>query len=342
MSSFEVKVRRVEVVPHPNADNLEIGLVDGYQSIIAKGSMKTGDLAVYIPEQAIVPDVLLKDIGLVGKLAGPEKNRVKAIKLRGVVSQGLLYRSEWFDIDLYEEGCEVGELLGIKKWKPEIPTHLAGEQEACPGIFTYTDIESVQKFTDMFQDGDQVRMTEKLHGSCMIVGIIEGKRVVSSKGLAGRGIVIKESDENAYWRAAKAYGLHEKLEDWYNDYPSDIILFGELLGVQDLKYGLEPGEVGFRAFDVWQRDAGYASPFEFGMFCNLYDIPTVPTLYQGPYSLELAQQYASGQSTLASHIREGVVIRPTMEQTDHHGRRKVGKLVSPEYLTRKGDATEFE
>src|SRR6185312_807199 len=93
MSSFEVKIHRIKVEAHPNADRLEIGRIVGqdYQFIVGKGQFTDGSLFVYIPEAAIVPDWLLEEMGLVGKLNGLAKNRVKAQKFRGVLSQGLAY-----------------------------------------------------------------------------------------------------------------------------------------------------------------------------------------------------------------------------------------------------------
>src|SRR5689334_3340088 len=157
MSSFDVKVRRIVVTPHNNADALEIGTIDGYQFVVAKGQWQTGDLGVYIPEQAVVPDNLIAEMGLEGRLAGKDKNRVKAIKLRGVLSQGLFYKpadglpADWI------EGQEVGSALGICKYEPPIPAEFASEVEAAPGgIFSsYTDIENIKKWPDIFIPGEQ-------------------------------------------------------------------------------------------------------------------------------------------------------------------------------------------
>ena len=91
MATFEAKVYRLEIEEHPNADAIELAKVGDYRSIVRKGDFKTGDLGVYIPEAAIVPDWLISELGLEGKLAGKDKNRVKAIKLRGILSQGLIY-----------------------------------------------------------------------------------------------------------------------------------------------------------------------------------------------------------------------------------------------------------
>ena len=74
---------------HPNADALEIAQIEDYMSLVQKGVYHTGDLVVYLPEASVVPQDVIEELGLEGRLAGKTKNRVKAIKLRGVLSQGL-------------------------------------------------------------------------------------------------------------------------------------------------------------------------------------------------------------------------------------------------------------
>ena len=143
MSTFEVKVRKIIVKPHPDADLIEVGQVDDFQVIVGKGQFQSGDLVVYIPEAAIVPDWLIEKMGLVGKLAGPKHNRIKACRLRGIVSEGLCYpviREQGFLFDgIYDvvfnehdrfnvnEGDDVTEFLGIEKYIPIVPVHMAGE-----------------------------------------------------------------------------------------------------------------------------------------------------------------------------------------------------------------------
>ena len=100
MSEFEVKTYPVIIERHPDADLLELARIGDYYSIVLKGQFQTGDTCAYIPEASVIPDNLIAKMGLEGKLAGRAHNRVKAIKLRGVLSQGLVYpcqtiRREW-------------------------------------------------------------------------------------------------------------------------------------------------------------------------------------------------------------------------------------------------------
>ncbi len=141
MSEFSCPVVRVTIEPHPNADAIEIARIGDYQSIVKKGQFKDGDLAVYIPEQAVVPEWLLKELGFwdaardKGALNGALGNRVKAIRLRGIVSQGLVLEARMVPAlsvgpdDSYD--CPIGwdcsTALGITKYEPPIPSHMVGK-----------------------------------------------------------------------------------------------------------------------------------------------------------------------------------------------------------------------
>lgn len=179
MSTFTVPVVRINAIePIEGADAIELAVIGDYRSVIRKGQYQLGDLAVYIPEQAILPDELIKELGLEGKLAGSGHNRVKAVKLRGMLSQGILYpivydapsashtlKCEDGCYTFVKEGDNVADDLGIVKWDPPIPTHLSGEvYNAGRELTVAYDIENFKKFPATLVEGEDVAMTEKLHG----------------------------------------------------------------------------------------------------------------------------------------------------------------------------------
>jgi RNA ligase (TIGR02306 family) len=362
MSSFAVQIRKVEVSPHPDADRLDLVKVDDYTAVSQKGRFQSGDLAVYVPEQAVLNEKLLKLSGFwneeqgKGMLAGSKGDRVKPVRLRGVISQGIL-----LDVDLLNspegevtvgdaaEGMEVGHLLDIKKWEPPIPVHLAGDVKPNADIRGYTDIENIKRYPDVLVDGEEVVATEKMHGSCCIVMWHDGDLFVSSKGMASKGLVIEDKQDeqgrstNAYWRAANELHLRERLRLLAEYLMVDkIILYGELLGVQDLKYGEGNGSVGFVAFDIYFNDR-YADYDYFLQLMEWEDIPPARELYRGPYSKEAILAVTDGKETITGdemHVREGVVVKPVHDRRDDTMGRVVLKSVSADYLTRR-DATEF-
>ncbi|MCA9692955.1 MAG: RNA ligase (ATP), partial [Myxococcales bacterium] len=187
MATFKVQTVRVLIEEHPNADALELARVGDYRSVVRKGQFKSGDLVAYIPEQAIVPAPLLEELGLTGRLAGKDKDRVKAIRLRGVLSQGLCYPAR----ETWSEGQDVGEELGLSKYEPPVPTHMAGNvYGAGPERCVRYDIENFQRYPEVLVAGEEVVFTEKIHGTWCQIGVMptaladaeHGPLVVSSKG----------------------------------------------------------------------------------------------------------------------------------------------------------------
>lgn len=337
MASFAVLVRRIKVFPHSNADLLELAQVDDYHCVVKKGDFKTGDLVAYIPEASLVPAVLLEEMNLKGRLAGAEKNRVKAVKLRGELSQGLVLpaRPHW------HEDEDVAAELGITKWIPPIPVHMAGELAIAPdGWHGYTDIENIKRYPEVLAPGEEVVATEKVHGTCTLVGLINNVAAVSSKGYGAGSKTIKEDDKNLYWRMTRKYRLFEKLAGLGN-----VMLFGETYGpgVQDLGYGVQKGEPQFFAFDM-AINGRYLDYEDFAKNCTEREIPMSKVLYRGPFGPECLA-HTSGKETLSgkeTHMREGLVIRPVKERFEHSVGRVILKSVNSDYLLRGGEATEFE
>lgn len=385
MSEFKAVVHKITIEDHPNADAIELAIVGGYRSIVRKGDFKTGDLAVYIPEQAIVPDWLIEELGLTGKLAGSKHNRVKAIRLRGVLSQGLIYslvkdidsddneytcmkymnpRGLKVYADFIKEGQDVTELLGITKWEPVIPLHMAGKVVSAVGQTMKYDIENWKNHPDVIKDGEAVIFTEKLHGTLACFGLHLVDRIVCTKNMctkAQKFVLDEENAGNLYVKMYNKVGRH--LVDHIAQLTgSDIVyVYGEIFGrgVQDLQYG--QSEPQFRVFDIALGKLGKLTPefISHGNMCTLLDnvdkafiektgeslgVQTVPLLYSGPFSVEVMEEYTDGKETVsgeASNVREGIVMRPVMERRDLELGRVNLKSVSGDYLTRKGKVTEY-
>ena len=347
MATFEAKIHRIRVEPHPNADRLELAAIGGYRCIVAKGQYQSGDLAAYIPEGAVCPDWLIAELGLEGRLAGAKKNRVKAIKLRGILSQGLVYPVDGERLRVtpsgLQEGHDVTDLLELTKYEPPIPTHMQGEVANAFGYTLRYDIEDVKKWPDVLKEGERVHITEKIHGTWCCLGIHPDRGpIITSKGLSAKGLVFKlneANENNLYVRAWEAYrDKFDLLRTYLAEGNSPIYVLGEIhgRGVQDLHYG-EPKPV-FRVFDMYVGHPGegrYLSPNDTQVVaCRL--LPCVPHLYEGPFSTEIMEKLTSGPTVLGRHnIREGVVIRPFQERRHLELGRVILKSVSEAYLTRK-------
>jgi len=355
MSTLRVTAEVLTVHEHPNADALELAQVGLYRAVVTKGAYRTGDAAVYIPEQSVLPTGLIEELGLTGRLAGSNSDRVKAVRLRGELSQGIVCRPKALaDVDLARaalDGTDFAELLGITKWVPPIPPTMDGEVESAPELLPWVDIENIQRFPDIFTPGEAVVLTEKLHGSaCLLTYLAEEDRVhVSSKGFGAKSLALKEDPRNLYWRAMHGHGVAEvaaRLADRLG--ARRVGIFGEVYGagVQDLTYGADGRResLGYAVFDVSAEVDGTVRWLDAAELLG-GELPLVPRLFEGAYDIDRVLEVASGRETVSGrglHLREGVVIRPAVERySPVTGGRAIAKAVSAAYLTRKG-GTEYE
>lgn len=379
MSEFKITVVKLgPMIPHPNADTLNITKVFDYQVITKKDGFKEGDLVVYIPVDSVVPDTEewhflcpLDDNKQprfpVGQV--PEKYRViEAKKLRGVFSQGMLaplperksfnvtddsldapdgatiftespdcpfktwyHRScdEWVPVP-FKEGDAVGDIMGITKYESPMPATTGGEVEAPPKgwVFPiYTDIEGMRRYPNIIQEGEEVVLTEKLHGANARF-VHDGRRLwVGSHGQ------IKKLDPerpNIWWQLVPSE-INEKMLE---DFPFHVF-FGEVYGqVQDLRYGIKSG-VRFRVFDVYDvKGQKYLDHDDAVSMATMCDLEWVPTLYRGQWK-ESLKELCEGTSTLAENVREGFVVKPVKERWDPQIGRVVLKMHGQGYLLRK-------
>ncbi|MFD6246367.1 RNA ligase (ATP) [Streptomyces roseolus] len=356
MSTLRVTAEVLTVHPHPNADALELAEVGLYRVVVAKGAYRTGDTAVYIPEQAVLPAALVDELGLTGRLAGKASDRVKAVRLRGELSQGIVCRPgalAGVDLDrAAADGTDFAEALGITKWVPPVPPTMSGDVEAAPELLPWVDIENLHRYPGIFEPGEPVVLTEKIHGTaCLLTHVAgEGRTYVSSKGFGAKGLALREDPRNLYWRAVHAHGLPAVAERLAARIGATRVgFFGEVYGsgVQDLAYGADARReaVGYALFDVSAEIGGQVRWLDPAEVLEPGEVPLVPRLYEGPYDLDTVLAHASGTETVsgrAAHLREGVVVRPAVERySPVTGGRAVAKAVSPAYLTRKG-GTEYE
>jgi RNA ligase (TIGR02306 family) len=395
MSEFAVSVERIRAIePIPEADKIELAVIGEYRSVVAKGAFKPGDLAVYLPEGSVLPDWLIERLNLVGKLSGGQKNRIKAIRLRGCLSQGIVYPAHdtileagtlssvtpavvWSDgvARSVEEGDDVAEFLGIKKYDPTEAMdanqrrRMHGECVYIPGKTVKYDFENWKKYPWVFNEGDEVVITEKLHGTMCCFAYYPGLNhpelpddtFVYSKGLGASGQVFKWNEanaENLYLKAFRsltnetnlAATVTERLAEALYDLglappETPLFLFGEVFGkgVQDLGYGYDTPV--FRAFDLWvgtPEGGRFIDAVEkFDLF-KAAGVEAVPVLYHGPFSREVMMLHTDGLTSYGGvNIREGVVVTSAREEWINRYGRKIQKNVSGDYLTRKGNTTEF-
>jgi len=183
-SKMIVPVVRISCVKnHSNADNLDVAKVLGYQVVVRKGQYKDNDLVLYVPGDALLPKELAESWGVQQYLRGSDKNRVGKVCLRGEPSFGLIVSPP---VGLLE-GDDAALLLGIEKYEPPVKTNSGDaapyDSEIDPYFDKFTDIQNLRIFTSVFQPGEEVVASEKLHGTSDRVGVINGHKVAGSMEL---------------------------------------------------------------------------------------------------------------------------------------------------------------
>lgn len=304
---------------HENADTLSITEVDGRPVITRTGEYQEGDLAVYVPIDSVVPENDPRWEFLAGH------RRIKAKKLRGTFSMGLLTKPE----PEWKLGDDVRELLRIEVYEPAMNLSTGLDNEPDPGFMPcYTDIESLRKYKHLFTPELQVVATEKVHGA-------NGRFLFRQDRLwcGSRTGIKREDPRSIWWEAARTMELEKRLS-----WAPNIAVYGEVYGqVQDLKYGVQSG-VRFIAFDAFDTIKGqYLNYDRFVDLMEALQLPLAPVLYRGPFS-GLGKELAEGLSVVGNGtcIREGFVVRPLVEQWDAHLGRVICKLVGEGYHLRKG------
>lgn len=334
MSEFQVRVVRIgDIEKHPNADSLSIthvGGVGGYPCIIRTGDLRPGDLAVYVPVGALLPaddarwDFLRRAPG--------EPVEIEAKRLRGIFSMGVLARAD----DGLAEGQDMAEMLRITRAEPPEPTD---GNEPDPGLLpTFTDIPALRGNPGLLRDGEEVVITEKIHGETGMFAYANGRLYCGSRtawkspdgGPVG-GVPGAPLREHAWWNVARRLDLEGRLRN-----VEGIGIYGEVFGdVAGMKYGRTSDSRDLRLFaamDIKRR--AYMDYDDFAFLARALDLPVAPVLYRGPWSDDL-RGLAEGNSTLAAHVREGFVVCPVRERFDDRIGRVILKLHGQGYLLRK-------
>jgi len=333
-------IRKIkEILPIEGADVIEIAVVDGWKVIAKKDEYKPGDLCIYCEIDSFLPireefEFLRKSS--FKKMGDLEGFRLRTIKLRGQVSQGLLlplsvlegpdemkigYSQQpwgmqlqlgpWDDALVIEEGTDVTDLLGIVKYDPPIPAELAGKVKGnFPSFLKKTDEERVQNLGSYYdelglQSKHQFYVTEKLDGSSATFYLNEG-----SFGVCSRNLELIESEDNTFWKVARNLDIENKLRSLGRN----LCLQGELIGegIQGNPYKIKGQTVKFfNVFDIDLQERVKISEFlDILGRLELDFVPYIETPFMLPRTVEEMVQYADGKSKLNSETdREGVVVR---------------------------------
>jgi RNA ligase (TIGR02306 family) len=296
----------VGIARHPNADKLEFATVLGYQCIVPKGLYAVGDLVILIQPDTVLPEVEWSEI-----YRKFSKKRVKAIRLRGEWSFGIVEQLALLPPDTeIAEGTEVGALLDIIKYEPPLPSDLDAKG-GLPYHLPKTDEERYQNLPIEDFLGKTVDITLKVDGQSFTAYYKDGEF-----GVCGRTMEYKLEARNNYTDQIARYDLENKLREFCSRHQVNIALRGESYGK-----GIQSSKVNYHAqldkglffFSVWlideRRYAQKGDKFYYLDVCAEMGLPTVPVLHRDVIlTAELIKKYDEELEETDGHLFEGIVI----------------------------------
>lgn len=321
-----------------NADAIEKATVLGWNLVVKKNEFKIGDKVIYCEIDSVLPErpefEFLK----------ARSYRIKTAKLRGQISQGICFPLELLNnyltkeqILALEEGFDVTEILGVKKFEMFIPADMQSKVKGdFPAFISKTDETRLQSIPKILEDYQGIKcfITEKVDGSSMTVYFKDGEF-----GVCSRNLDLFEDNTGMFWKVARNLNLEEKLKIFAekNDL-KNIALQGELIGpaVQGNKYGLE--NLSFMVFNIFDIDKfSYLSFKDFNNLLEKIELSTVPVVdtdFTLNHSVDDLVELSKGYSLLNKKVkREGIVIRPLEEinNVEEIGRLSF-KVINPDFL----------
>jgi len=215
--------------------------------------------------------------------------------------------------------------------------NVGGANQKAPDAFRpIYDVEAFKNFANVLQPGEEVLVTEKIHGSNARYTFDEGKQFAGSRKLW------KSPKSNCIWRKLLAQSTQSWMLEWMKQNPG-VTIYGEVAPTQaGFDYGCTDGRVKFFIFDILDV-AGEFLPFDTAsqLFLDCGAVGEilmlgewVPILYRGPFDLEKILSLVDGPSMVhgAKHMREGIVIRPIVEREARNLGRVQLKIVSNKFL----------
>jgi len=366
MSTFAVRVERIRTVePHDNADRLEVATLynKDYTFVVGKGMFVPGQLVIYFPVDSLLPMSIVEAMGLNDKLAHGTvpaygdtrlRNRVKTVKLRGVISQGLVCNMvtlvEIFPmINFWRIGVghDLTNALAVNKYEPPVIAMRSGNLHRLPDMVDHYDIEGAQNHPDIisyYLMDRPVYITEKVEGSHWWATINKAGSI--SVGQRNYEIVDVVDYQHDWHKVLKTQDLENDLkrlwyELFYADYSIELVtLRGEITGpkVQGNYYNLKDHHVFVFEIEVNGRPIPAERFLDLTQKNQIQSVPIISTYATLRYWLNgrTVKEAADGKSLIRPEAkREGIVIKPMVEHTDVHlGGRVLLKQHSLDYLAK--------
>jgi RNA ligase (TIGR02306 family) len=351
MAFFGVTIETIDTIgPIEGADRIQQATINGlpFVFVIGKDSFKSGDIVLYFPIDSIIPPALAEKLGVAGKLAGKSKDRVKTIKLKGVLSQGIVgpfkllepFLIERWGVDWATKGIElkpseITEWFGVTKYEPPAILEKGANLKPLPAGLSMYDIEGVDRHQNIFAllKNQPIYVSEKVEGSNFSVTFTGEQFFVNQRRFTIEPI---EGNEHTWWKVAREQGLMDLAKTIYADVNVPVTIYGEMTGpgIQGNIYKIPQHQV--YVFDIKIGDK-FMDATKFLEVTSKHNVLTAPNLgIFDNIDVFLAGktiiQASNGESKIYKTLREGIVIKPLVEQDIHSFGRLILKQRDPIYL----------
>lgn len=309
----------LEIKPIPDADKIEAVRVDGWWVVCKKGEFTVGQNVVYFEIDSWIPETIAPFLFKGKEYNGVPGARLRTIKLRKQISQGLIMSMESLGLSYVVLEDSVDNLdfwLGIVKWDPPVSPQLQGLARGnFPSEWRKTDQERCQNILrdikEHYDAGTKFEVTIKLDGSSMSVGTShDGEYMVASRNI---NLKVEDNPDNTYIKTASTY--YDSIMAFNSKFGS-IQICGELIGegIQGNPEGIKGHN--YLVYDMFDPPTGtYIDPENRRDICRLLGLNHVPILHEAVTLKELGLEtvddlleFAEGASMNAKR-REGVVFK---------------------------------
>jgi RNA ligase (TIGR02306 family) len=357
-------IRKIDSIsPIVGADKIEAAKIGGWTVVVKKSEFQPGDLCVYCEIDSVMPEKpefeFLRE----------KKFRIKSLRLRGVLSQGICFPlsiigsrlSEIVKDDIPEKGelaiavdhnpgDDVTEFLEIKKWEEPISLRMGGDSKGsfCSDV-PKTDEERIQNCNGVTKPNMNLDLwrdivfvgTEKIDGTSSTFVYHKGDFDVCSRTLC-----LKKPEDvkkSLYWDIASHFNIYEGMKKYSETFQVDFAIQGEIAGFGVNGNRLKLLKTGFYLFNAFnineQRYFTYFELLDLALDLKLDRVPLVyPDISFKDISVDKIIEIANGESVLNTNcIREGVVFS---SKDNHFNLNQFGRVsfksISNEYLLKHG------
>lgn len=295
-----------DINPIEGADAIEVATVRGWKVVVKKGEYNVGDLCIYCEIDSILPEK--EEFEFLRN----SKFRIRTVRLRGQVSQGICFPVSILETTNLNEGDDVTELIGVTKYEPPIPANLAGKMKGYfPSHSVKTDEERIQNLTVELPELSKYVYfaTEKLDGSSVTYYLKD-----NVFGVCSRNLDLIETDDNTFWKVARQEKIEEKMREFAKaNSITNFNLQGEVIGegIQKNKYKLKGQTVRFfRSFNIDNFEFfAYEDFISMIKEMGLITVPIVEIDVVIPDTVDDLLAFAEGKSALNKNTeREGIVF----------------------------------